>query len=471
MSTEFLDDSFRLYRYVRQLDRHIARIRRVAASRQPVVGIKSLLMIFLVIIPALAGASFLIQRIHTQYVLLTGPPGSSTAHIAPRLQAILNDPSPIERWLHLNIVPDFELKPSCGALDSIAQINAGMAQLGFAEDGLPYDLTGSSHCPLSPENELATNQAEGMDSRMRVVTLLYKSPLHIVARSTLGLKDLQDLSPGTKVYLGPDGSATNFVGQLIVEHYGLRIERQGHTLDFNQAAKALNEGQFDVAFFLMGLETDVLKNLLQTNNKFQLLSAKQTASLKVLFPYLEPLTIPAGIYPNTPDEIQTVSTNTVLVASTALRDAEIYETTKKVAEHAQNLLRDIPLSFAQEIDTDPKKTLFYQIHDGARLFFTHDPPFFLDLRTLASAGTYFSLVSAFFVMFIQFLRRYRVHRLLIIVDLILERSQKLGNARDETRPLPHLQKIRRVTLRLMRRRKITYDEYSRIEDYIQAYRL
>lgn len=34
----------------------------------------------------------------------------------------------------------------------------------------------------------------------------------------LGFKDIQDLTPGTKVYIGPDGSATHFVGQLIVDH-------------------------------------------------------------------------------------------------------------------------------------------------------------------------------------------------------------------------------------------------------------
>jgi len=74
-------------------------------------------------------------------------------------------------------------------------------------------------------------------------------------------------------------------------------------------------------------------------------------------------------------------------------------------------------------------------------------------------------------MMLQFLRHYRVHRLLMTVDLILERSQKLGNARGETRPLPHLQKLRRTALRLMRRRKIAYDEFSRIEDYIKAHHL
>ena len=231
------------------------------------------------------------------------------------------------------------------------------------------------------------------------------------------------------------------------------------------------EGQFDVGFFLMGLQTDVISNLLQRNHDAQLLSIGQAASLKMLFPYLEPLTIPAAIYPNVPSGVQTVGTTTVLVASTALGDAEVYEVTKKVAEHVQDLLKDVPLNFAREIDNDPKKDVFYPIHDGAHRFFTHDPPFFLDLHTLAGVGTYFSLVSAFSVMMLQFLRHYRVHRLLITVDLILERSHQLGNSPDSTRPIPHLRNIKRTALRLLRGRKITYEEFSRIEDYVKAHHL
>ena len=230
-------------------------------------------------------------------------------------------------------------------------------------------------------------------------------------------------------------------------------------------------GQFDVAFFLMGLKSDVLGNLLQRDHEFQLLSIGKATSVKMLFPYLEPLTIPATIYPNTRTEVQTVGTNTVLVASTRLRESEVYEITKKVAEHVQDLLRDVPLSFAREIDNDPKKDLFYQVHEGAHRLFTHDPPFFLDLHTLAGIGTYFSLVSAFFVMLLQFFRHYRVHRLLMIVDMILETSQPLGASPDKPGPIPHLQKVKRIALRLMRRRKITYDELSRIEDYIKAHHL
>ena len=364
------------------------------------MGFKWLLITFVLVIPALTVVIVLIHRTATRYVLFTEPAGSTAARLAPRLQTILNEPAPIERFLHLNVVPDFELRPSCGALDTIAQLNAGLAQLGFAEDGLPDDPSISSHCALSPITVPEMDRATGTDAKMRVLMLLYKSPLHIVARTKLGFKDIQDLTPGTKVYLGLDGSATNFVSQLIVDHYGLRVERQGRNLDFDQAAQGLMDGQFDVAFFLMGLKSNVLSNLLQPDHELQLLSIGKAASLKMLFPYLEPLTIPGAICPNTLKEIQTVGTNTVLVSSTRLREAEVYEATNKVAEHVQDLLRDVPLNLAREIDNDSKKDLFYPIHAAAHRFFAHDPPFFLDLRTLASVGTYFSLVSAFFVMLV-----------------------------------------------------------------------
>ena len=40
MSFDLPDETSRVYRYVRQLDRHVTKLRHKAASRQPVVGFK-----------------------------------------------------------------------------------------------------------------------------------------------------------------------------------------------------------------------------------------------------------------------------------------------------------------------------------------------------------------------------------------------------------------------------------------------
>jgi hypothetical protein len=210
---------------------------------------------------------------------------------------------------------------------------------------------------------------------------------------------------------------------------------------------------------------------LQHNSEFQLLPIANTASLKTLFPYLESLTIPPAVYPNVQSEIQTIGTHTVLVASTALGEYEAYEITKKVSEHIQDLLWDVPLNLARVVDNDPSKDLFYPIHNGARRFFTHNPPFFLDIGMLTSIGAYFSVIYAFYAMLIEFFRNYRVYRFQTTIDLILGRAQILGDSSKSVRLNAHLQKLRLAALRLMRRRKITYDEFSYIEEYIKANQL
>lgn len=469
MSDELPEELSKLYQYVKQLDRRITRFRHMRFFHRPILRSTSFVVIFVLLIPAIATVIFLVNRTHTQYVFLTGPVGSTTAYIAPRIQSIFNAPDPIEQLLHLNIVPNFELRPSCGGLDTNAQINAGMAHLGFAEDGFFGDATSPPYCASDPKQIQTNTESVGAGKKMRVLLSLYKSPLHVVVRSKLGLSNLQEIPPGTKVYLGGDGSSTHFIGQLIVEHFGLNIERKGHALNFDQAAHALINGEFDVAFFLAGLHAEMLKSLLQQNGEFQLLPIAKTESLETLFPYLESLAIPPAIYSNAQNEIQTIGTRTVLVASTALGESEAYEITKKITEHIQDLLWDVPLNLARVIDNDPSKDLFYPIHDGARRFFTHNPPFFLDIAMLTGIGAYFSVIYAFYAMLVGFFHDYRVYRFLSIVDLIMERAQILNSSSKSALLNTHLRRLRRAALRLMRRRKITYDEFSYIEDYIKAY--
>jgi TRAP transporter TAXI family solute receptor len=460
MGTDLPDETSKLYSYFRRLDRRLAKWRHSASAVCKGIGLTWFLLVFAVLIPAVTLGVILHHRTHTDYVLLSGIPGSTAAGLAPRLQSVLNAPTPLEQWLHLNVVPDFVVRPSCGELDTIGRINAGAAHLGFAEDGLPEDSVVSDRCAGS--SETLTGPLAGNDPKMRVLMLLYKSPLHVVARRDRGFKDIEDVTPRTKVYLGRDGSATRYISRRIVEHYELAVEDEARDLDFEQAAQALIDGRVDVAFFLTGLQADVFKKLLRRDRQFQLLPIGQAASLKMLFPYLEPLTIPASIYPNAPTEVQTVGTNTVLVASTALDDWEAYEIMEKMAGHTQELLKDIPLNMARQIDNDQRKDLLYQVHGGAGRFVAHDPPFFLDLHALTVVGTYFSLVYAAYAMMVQFLRHYRVHRVLMAVDRIFGRPKP---------PFSHLQRIRRIALRLMRRRKISYEEFSRIDDYVKAHHL
>lgn len=472
MSDEFPEELTRLYSYFKRLNRRFIKLKHSVFFHRPILSFIGFGLIFVLVIPLIVAGIYLITRNNTQYIFLTGPAGSTTSYIAPRIKAILNMPDSLEKLVHFNIVPDFNLRPSCGGLDTNAQINTGVAHLGFAEDGFFGDSASFINCSATSKQIHTNNNGDKTATKVRVLLSLYKSPLHIVVRKKLEITDLQEIPSGLKAYLGSDGSSTNFISQLIVNHFDLKINREGDTLDFEQAAQKLINGEFDAAFFLTGLHTDILKDLLQHDSEFQLLPIANTASLRTLFPYLESLMIPPAIYPNVQSEIQAIGTHTVLVASTTIGESEAYEITKKLTEHIQDLLWDVPLNLARNTDSDPSKDLFYPIHDGARRFYSHNPPFFLDIAMLTGIGAYFSVIYGSYIMLLGFFRNYRIYRLLSTIDMIMARTLKsIDSTSDSMLSNAHIKKIRRISLRLMRLRKITYSEFSYIEDYINAYKL
>lgn len=469
MGGDLSEEISRIYKFVKKIDRVLIKFRsKNSFSRQSIVSFTKLALLFLLIIPIAAVTSYISYRINTHYFLLTGLPGSTTAKLSPRIQSLLNVSTPIEQFLHLNIQPDFRLQPSCGGLDTSKYLRKGVAHLGFAEDGIPESSFEEHPCSIT-KGVFSSATSLQDNEKMRILIPLYKSPLHIVSRSKLGYKDINDISPNTKVYLGMVGSTTYSLSQLIIQHFGLQLDIRGHLLDFEQAAQALLDNEIDVAFFLTGLQTENLKKLLQKNSEFQLLQISHSSSLKILFPYLESLTIPSAIYPNVHHDIQTIGTNTVLVASTVLGETESYEITTKLASHIQDILWDIPLNFARTIDNDPSKELYYQIDSGAHRYFSHNPPFFLNWTMITGIGAYFSLIYAFYIMLLDLLRNYRIYRILLTADAVLENIQKQEiNLERKKRLEKKLQQLRSIGLKLMRRRKITFEEFNRIEDYIKV---
>lgn len=462
---DFPDDTSQLYRIFQRCDRRTLRIRRFASRRLSGRGVLWLGVLFLILIPILTITVVLVHRASTRHILLAGFPGTTEARLAARLQDIFNAPSALERLLHVNLVPDFSVRPSCGALDTVDQVTRGAAQVGFAEDGLP--AIPGEHCPWSPApTGRETHDREGA---IRILALAYQSPLHLIARRQRGWKDLSDIPPGTSAYLGPMGSATRFLAQRILEQYGLRVQDTASDLDFRQAAEALGHGRVDLAFFLTALEEDVPKRLLDGNSPFVLLSIGRAETLHLLYPYLEPLKIPPSLYGGMPTEVVTVATRTALVASSALPEWDVYTLAEQISNHAHDWLADVPLNMAQRLDSNPAKDALYRIHDGAERYANRNPPFFLDWHTLTAIGTYFSMVYAAYAVMKQFLHHYRMHRLFLVIDRACVRFFSHPHPASATQVVPHLWAIRRISLRLLRRRQLAYDEFNRVEEYIRAY--
>ncbi len=181
-------------------------------------------VLFLLVIPLAVLLGTLVVRTHTTHYLLTGPPGSTADQLGPQIVSVLNTPTKLERILHLNIVPDFVAKESCGSQDSIYYVNVGTAHLAFVEDGLPLHFERPPSCALSMGELTPKKKHESV--RIRALMPLYKSPLHVVARKSLGWSDLRDIHPHAKAYLGPAGGSTELLAQLVLDQDGIIVNRQ-----------------------------------------------------------------------------------------------------------------------------------------------------------------------------------------------------------------------------------------------------
>lgn len=456
------------YRAIKRGSLAYRRMRQKPIFRKVPLSNKWLVIIFLVIIPSIYVIAVLFERTHTNYYLFTGPHGGTHYELGPHLAEVLNKPDKLEKLLHLNIVPDFIPRESCGSLDNIFYINQGLAQLGFAEDGLPLHFEKPPKCSLEFNQKELKGKVRGEDIKLRALMPLYKSPLHIVARKDLGISDIRDIPPHTKVYMGPEGGATALIAELILNHYGIPTDRHGMKLNFEQAMRQLVEGNIEVGFFLVGLNAEAMQKLSQYP-QFKLLTVEHAASLKFLYPYLEVITIPGTTYKNSSKDIPTVGTKTLLVTSTDLSDHEVYEIADKLAHSIHDIIKDIPFNATKVTDSDPQMDLYYPLHEGAIRFYKHNPPFFLDPHALAGIGSYLTILFALYKVSSQFIRNYRVHRILYAIERAV---LAFHIASEHPRPKRfefYTRKLKFKALGLLRHQRITVDDFNRINECIKGY--
>ncbi len=456
----------RHYRTFRRIDRACRKIKQRLASHRLLVTESWWYILLLVIVPLLYLTVELVNRTHTTYYLLTGPKGGTSNVVGPRMAEVLNQTTPLEHVLHLNVVPDYTVEESCGSLDNLYYLNRGLAHLGFVHDGLPIESNYEPKCPL-PLKEPRFKDKH-MEMRTRAVFPLFTAPLHIVARRELKISDLEDLRPTMKVYLGSEGSATAFVARNILARSGLTVTHTGMHLNYDKSIEQMLDGRIDVGFFLTGLNARVVQQLMQTG-RFTLLSISHAPGLQMHFPYLHPVIIPGGTYEGAGKEVLTIGATTILAASSELNDVEVYTVATKLSQHLHDLIRDVPMNAVKAVETDPSKDLYYPLHEGAVRFFDHDPPFFLDPKTMAGIGTYLSLVYAAYGFSSQYLRKYRVQRVLEAVDRALKCHGIAASKPDHQRSHTHLRRVLRPALQALRHHSISYEDFQRITEYVKGH--
>jgi TRAP transporter TAXI family solute receptor len=142
-----------------------------------------------------------------------------------------------------------------GSVDNVKLLGSGSAEIGFSTVDSAYDgIKGeAAYKDAGPQN-IAT------------LAILYPSFLHIVASKASGIRIVADLK-GKRLSVGSAGSSTEVIADRIMAAAGLNAMEDvtRDNLGVGESAGALKDGKVDAFFWIGGVPTSAVKELVSTN--------------------------------------------------------------------------------------------------------------------------------------------------------------------------------------------------------------
>jgi uncharacterized protein len=207
---------------------------------------------------------------------------------------------------------------------------------------------------------------------MRNIAALYASVTHIVCVDGKGIESVKDLK-GKRVSTGAPGSATEIVGNRILEAYGIDPQKdvKRDRLSVAESVGALRDGKIDAFFWVGGIPTAAIMDLCATPGmKVRLLShgdvlPKMNAKYG---PIYFKTVCPPNTYRGIDYEVTTVCAGNFLVCHEKMDEKIVYAVLKALFDHKPELetihkvAKDLRLETAVEGSPFP-------FHPGAIKFY------------------------------------------------------------------------------------------------------
>ncbi|MCP4784944.1 MAG: TAXI family TRAP transporter solute-binding subunit [Fuerstiella sp.] len=211
---------------------------------------------------------------------------------------------------------------------------------------------------------------------IEAIASLYFEPLWVFHRADLPIETLGDLK-GRRIALGATSSGSSLLATQLLAMNGIHDGRDGtEFLNQNglQAASSLDDDQIDVAMFVVGPESPVLRQLLG-NSKLVLMDfARQQAYARRL-PFLKAVVLEEGVVDfenNLPRKrVRLIAPAANLVTTSAMHDAFV----PLLLEVALEQHRDGGL-LADDGELPSQDYVSFPVNSAARSFLAHGPSFF-----------------------------------------------------------------------------------------------
>jgi len=184
-----------------------------------------------------------------------------------------------------------------------------------------------------------TGRFEGQQLPMvRGLASLYANMIQIVALESSGIRSLQDLR-GKRVSIGAPGSGTEVNAGAILEANGITYDDiDEQSLNFNETADALANGDIDAGFWSVGAPTSSIMNLSTTQRIVIIaLSEAEIDAAMAANDTFAKTTLVGGTYNGVDADIAVLGIPNVLTVSSEMPDDLAYSLTKAMFENIADM--------------------------------------------------------------------------------------------------------------------------------------
>lgn len=211
-------------------------------------------------------------------------------------------------------VPGFQVTAEVtgGSVDNIKLVGAGDADIGLSTiDSAVDGVAGAgAYKDTGPQ-------------KIQAIAVLYDSFVHIVARADAKIGKVADMK-GKRVSVGSAGSSTEAIADRLLEAGGLKPMKDvtRENLSVAESVGALKDGKIDALFWIGGLPTSAITDLVTTGNvKIVFVPAADVlAKLNVKYPNLyRSFALPKNVYAGVPADVPGVGVANILFVSADMK--------------------------------------------------------------------------------------------------------------------------------------------------------
>ncbi len=248
-----------------------------------------------------------------------------------------------------------------GSVFNVNTIKAGELDLGVVQSDVGYNA-------YNGEGQF---KDAGKFDKLRSVFSLHPEPFTVVTRKEANIKSFDDLK-GKRFNVGNPGSGTRAsMEQLLgamerdMSFFSLASE-----LRPDEHGSALCDGKIDGFFYGVGHPSANIQDP-TTSCGAQLVSLTGPVIDKLVddYPYYAKATIPAGLYPNNPQETQSYGVLATFVTSADVPEETVYTVVKAVFENFDDFKRLHPAFGILNKEDMVKNGLSAPLHPGAEKYF------------------------------------------------------------------------------------------------------